>query len=137
MRRTCNMRHAFLLVAVLPASLMNSACQPTSESVTSHRPDGGSREAGPETGAPDAGCAQAGTWDAQPVRVDTNGTQGGDGVHVGFDGAGNAIAVWEQAATQGGVPSVWASLRGATGAWSPPVQISTTPVVGGSATGTA
>jgi hypothetical protein len=106
--------------------------------------DSGGAEASLEAAAPEASadsgptCGDGGfqSWDPQPVRVDNNKPEGGSGARVGWDAAGNAIAVWEQAPTQGAVTSVWASQRSPGGTWSTPQQISTTPVVGGSATGT-
>jgi hypothetical protein len=83
-------------------------------------------------------CGDGGvqSWDPQPVRADKNNPEGGSGARVGWDAAGNAIAVWEQAPTQGAVTSVWASQRSPGGTWSNPQQIGMTLVVAGSATGT-
>jgi hypothetical protein len=102
-------------------------------SVSSGGPDGGTDAGGSDTGPPPdaAGCVDGGTgtWDLQPAQIATNTTA--DLPKVAFDGAGNAIAVWEQTDASG-VPSVWASRRAPGGNWGAPTQVNSTPVVGGS-----
>ncbi len=131
------MRRSFTYIALVFASgALGVGC--SSSHATSS--DGGAPEAGPtDSGTPDSAEAEAscvdggtGTWDMQPARLDGN-NNGATGPHVGFDAAGNAIAVWEQPDGMG-IYSVWSSRRTPDGAWSAPQQISTTPMTGGGGT---
>jgi hypothetical protein len=77
----------------------------------------------------EAGCVDGGTgaWDKSPAQVAANG----DTPHVGFDGAGNAIAVWELNDSTG-TPQVWANRRAPDGTWGAPTQVNTSVIAGGS-----
>jgi hypothetical protein len=43
--------------------------------------------------------------------------------HVGFDAAGNAVAIWEQSDLATSLVTIWSATRSAQGAWAAPVQI--------------
>ncbi len=87
--------------------------------------DGGTEAAPPlESGTPEAGCAEAGSagWDRSAVRLDGNDSNVNRNAKVGIDGAGNAVAVWEQE-SGAGTWTVWASQRTPDGTWSAAAQI--------------
>jgi hypothetical protein len=76
---------------------------------------------------PIAACPLDGSavaWDPMPAHLDTPGTSYADQPQIGFDGQGNAFAVWEQVDySHGGITSVWASTRPAGGSWTAPAGL--------------
>jgi hypothetical protein len=64
-------------------------------------------------------CVEQRVWDADPVNVDGNAS---DQLHVAFDAAGNAIAIWEEYGGTAGI-TLWSATRAPSGAWSTPVRI--------------
>ena len=98
-----------------------SACGPGSGN--GGAADAGGGDAGvPETGG--ATCAAVKTWDTQVTRVDANDPNKNGPPLVAFDGAGNAMVVWERFDLGGSNAwTLWASERSAAGTWSTPAQI--------------
>ena len=81
----------------------------------------------PPAGAPEGGggaCTQsAPAWGASLMRIDGGDAQKNQFAHLGFDAAGNAVAVWERADIGSGQVTLWSATRNAQGTWSAPIQI--------------
>jgi hypothetical protein len=66
-----------------------------------------------------------------PARIDTGGSYADD-PQIGFDGQGNAFAVWEQEDYSNGTATVWTSTRPAGGSWTAPASFdASAPSAGG------
>jgi hypothetical protein len=99
--------------SVLPLALL-LACSDSSPSA-----------AGASDAGLDAGCASP-TWGTSLTRIDGNDPQNNGFPHVGFDAAGNAVAIWERADLGASTSTIWSATRRGEGAWSAPVQIDQT-----------
>jgi hypothetical protein len=88
--------------------------------------DGASNDAAADgSGEAGANCADAGpgTWDPQAVQVVGGSTVDARFALIGFDGAGNAIAIWREVAVGSGPYSLWAARRAPAGTWSAPQRL--------------